>query len=66
MMTEEMLSRLFDYQKFEGNGALAAAVDAVHSRYGVREMAAEEMDFVSAAGTADLRRNGADPDNGKK
>ncbi len=60
-MMENLLRRLFDYQKFEGNAALDAVVNAVHARYGLQELEMEDMEFVSAAGTPDLK-----PDDQKK
>ena len=50
---ENKLKALFDYQKFEGNAALQSVIDSVHSRYAVRELSMDEMEFVSAAGTPD-------------
>ncbi len=47
---ESLLGRLFEYQRFEGNAALAAVVDEVHARFGLRELQTEEMEYVSAAG----------------
>ncbi len=47
---ERELTCLFDYQRFEGNIALQAVIDSVHSRYTRRELSPEELDMVSAAG----------------
>ncbi len=47
---DSKLKALFDYQKFEGNPALQSVIDSVHSRYAVRELSLDEMEWVSAAG----------------
>ena len=47
---EGKLKALFDYQKFEGNPALQSVIDSVHSRYAVRELSLDDMEWVSAAG----------------
>ncbi len=47
---DNALKRLFDYQKFEGNSDLKSVIDSVHTRYAVRELDLDEMEFVSAAG----------------
>ena len=47
---ENKLKALFDYQKFEGNAALQSVIDSVHSRYAVRELSMDEMEWVNAAG----------------
>lgn len=52
---ENKLKQLFDYQKFEGNADLQQVIDSVHSRYAARELSLDEMEWVSAAGTADPR-----------
>ena len=52
---EGKLKALFDYQKFEGNPALQSVIDSVHSRYPVRELNMDEMEWVNAAGTPDAR-----------
>ena len=48
---EKKLSRLFDYQKFEGNRDMQQVIDSVHARYARRELSEDEMDWVNAAGT---------------
>ncbi len=53
---ESLLSRLFEYQKFEGNAALAAVVNEVQARFGLRELQAGEMEYVSAAGVPEERK----------
>ncbi len=50
---EHLLRNLFDYQKFSGNAALQDVIDAVHSRYAMRELQLDEMELVSAAGVAE-------------
>jgi len=47
---ENKLKALFDYQKFEGNPALQSVIDSVHSRYAVRELSLDEMEWINAAG----------------
>ncbi len=47
---ERTLKALFDYQKFEGNSDLQQVINSVHSRYAVRELSVDEMEWVSAAG----------------
>ena len=48
---ERKLKALFDFQKFEGNPALQSVIDSVHSRYAIRELSMDDMEWVSAAGT---------------
>ena len=52
---EKKLKNLFDFQKFEGNADLQSVIDSVHSRYTVRELNLEEMEWVSAAGIPEIR-----------
>ena len=52
---EGKLKALFDYQKFEGNSALQSVIDSVHSRYAVKELSLDEMEWVNAAGIPDLK-----------
>lgn len=47
---ERKLKALFDYQKFEGNEDLQQIINSVHSRYSVRELSLDEMEWVAAAG----------------
>lgn len=51
---EGKLKALFDYQKFEGNPALQSVIDSVHSRYAVKELSLDEMEWVAAAGVPDI------------
>ena len=53
-MMEQSLKKLFDYQKFEGNSALQSVIDSVHSRYSVREMDLDELEYVNAAGIPNM------------
>ena len=65
MSMERTLKNLFDYQKFEGNAALQSVIDSVHSRYPVRELNMDEMEWVNAAGTLTARpakEDGSEPD----
>lgn len=52
---ENALRTMFDYQKFESNPALQSVIDSVHSRWSVKELSMDEMEFVNAAGTPDIR-----------
>ncbi len=54
-MMENLLSRLFDYQRYEENVELAAVINAVHSRYALRELEMDDMGIVSAAGVPALK-----------
>ena len=47
---ERKLKALFDYQKFEGNEGLQQIIDSTHSRYAVRELSLDELEWVAAAG----------------
>ncbi len=51
---ENTLSTLFDFQRFEGNADLQLIINAVHSKYAMRELSVDEMDFIAAAGVPDL------------
>ena len=53
---ESTLRRMFDYQRFENNTGLQMVIDDVHSRYAVRELNLEEMNFVAAAGIIDRKK----------
>ena len=51
---ENKLSRLFDYQKFSGNDALADVIKDVESRYPeTRELSDDELFFVNAEGAVE-------------
>ena len=52
---EGKLKALFDYQKFEENSALQAVIDSVHSRYAVKELSLDEMEWVAAAGIPETK-----------
>lgn len=45
----DILSKLFDYQKFEGNEKLAKLIEETESKYGTK-LSLEDLDRVSAAG----------------
>lgn len=53
-MMEQSLKKLFDYQKFEGNSALQSVIDSVHSRYSVRELDLDKLEYVNAAGIPNM------------
>lgn len=57
---EGKLKALFDYQKFEGNSALQSVIDSVHSRYAVKELSLDEMEWVAAAGIPDPKSEDKD------
>lgn len=59
---EKTIRSLFDFQKFEGNPALQQVIDSVHARYSVRELSLDEMNWVAAAGTPDLKNGSKDKD----
>jgi len=52
---ERTLKTLFDFQKYEGNSDLQSIIDSVHSRYAVKELSLDEMEWVAAAGSPDLQ-----------
>ena len=60
---ERKLKALFDFQKFEGNSALQSVIDSVHSRYTVRELSLDDMEWVNAAGTGTPRPEKKDDSN---
>lgn len=47
---EERIAALFDFQHYEKNGNLQAVIDAVHARYGPRQLDDDEAELVAAAG----------------
>ena len=57
---EGKLKVLFDYQKFEGNSALQSVIDSVHSRYTVKELSLDEMEWVAAAGIPEAKTEDKD------
>ena len=59
---ERKLRQLFNYQVFAGSTALQGVIDSVHARYTARELNLEDMEWVSAAGTAENLLNPMDPD----
>ena len=61
---EKKLSRLFDYQKFEGNSDLADIIADVDSRYPKAQMLSDdELGMVAAAGKVDeLQKDKASPE----
>ena len=52
---EKKLKSMFDYQKFEGNTALQQVIDSVHSRWAVKELSLDEMEWVAAAGVSEKK-----------
>ena len=57
---EGKLKALFDYQKFEENSALQSVIDSVHSRYAVKELSLDEMEWVAAAGIPEAKTEDKD------
>ena len=49
---EKVMSRMFDYQRFEQDSALQSVIDEVHSRWLKRELSMDEMEMLSAAGNS--------------
>ena len=60
---ERKLSKLFDFQKFEGNRELQQVIDSVHAKYAVRTLSLDDMETVAAAGTPEIQDK---EKNGKK
>ena len=56
-MTTAKLSRLFDFQRFEGNARLQKAIDEAHRRVEERELNDDELDQVAAAGEQDVKKS---------
>ncbi len=46
---------LMEYQRFEREPELQSVIDAVHARYATRELNADELERVSAAGVAEQK-----------
>ena len=63
---ERKLKNLFDFQKFEGNSDLQQIIDSTHSRYAVRELDLDEMEWVAAAGVPEMNTRKADKDAGNQ
>ena len=55
-MTGKNLRKLFDYQKFQNNSALASMIAETESRYG-QALSDDSLEQVSAAGEASPRRD---------
>ena len=53
---ENELSKLFDYQRFSGNSALAKMIAESESRY-ARELSDDDLFMVSAAGEIENKNN---------
>ena len=62
---ERTLKSVFDFQKFEGNSDLQKVIDSTHSRYAVRELSLDEMEWVAAAGIPEInnQKTGKDADD---
>lgn len=54
---ENKLRKIFDYQRFEGNGRLEKLISETESRY-ANALSDDDLAFVNAAGefTADLEK----------
>ena len=48
---ESLLTRLFDFQCFEGNFSLQRVIDSSHSRYAAKQLDLEDLEWVAAAGS---------------
>ena len=46
---ESLLTRLFDFQCFEGN--FQRVIDSSHSRYAAKQLDMEDLEWVAAAGS---------------
>ncbi len=62
---ESMLFKLFDFQRFDGNGDLQAVIDDVDSRYGQKQIKGRPiklsdsmLELVSAAGSGTPKKTG--------
>ena len=55
-MTDAQLSRLFDFQRFEGNARLQKIIDDTHRRLEARELDNDEVDQVAAAGATEAEK----------
>ena len=57
MFMENKLRKIFDYQRFEGNGRLEKLISETESRY-ANALSDDDLAFVNAAGefTADLEK----------
>ena len=62
LFIEKKLRSLFDFQKYEGNPALQQVIDSVHARHSARELSLEELEWVAAAGTPDMKSEKKDED----
>ncbi len=58
---EEKISLLFDFQLYEENEDLQSVINAVHSRYGSRQLSDDEAELVAAAGRPEAVFKHKDP-----
>lgn len=47
---ENVVRRLFDFQRFERNADLQRIIDDVHTRYTMKELRLDDLTMVAAAG----------------
>lgn len=47
---ENLLKKLFDFQRFEGNKRMETLISETEKRYGGKGLSDDELDFVNAAG----------------
>jgi hypothetical protein len=47
---ENVVRRLFDFQRFERNADLQRIIDDVHTRYTMKELGLDDLTMVAAAG----------------
>ena len=53
---DNLLKNLFEYQKFEEQPELQRIIDGVHTRYAMKELTADDLEYVAAAGSSDIYR----------
>lgn len=53
---DNFLKSLFDYQMFEEQKDLQSVIDSVHARYTMKELTADDLGYVAAAGAPESFR----------
>ena len=67
LILENRLNQLFDYQRFENNKDLQSMINSVHARYAKRvKLEDSDVEFLNAAGTADMLQKKPDPKGKEK
>ena len=59
-MTEKLLYRVFDLQRFAENRRLQNVIDRSHKRCAERELSDDELNTVAAAGVPDIPKKPED------